>query len=151
MNDIKYDSKLSRKKPSKRYKKLLEEYIKMHSSAKGMFNGKSLTKFIYIIDNFLQSNNCKTLLDYGAGKGTLYTEEYAELLPELGKPLKEYWNLEIADRYEPAIPEFPSHDHSLRYMFKDISTNDSIIRSIRQLIKLRYRRFIPIVTGKRTN
>ena len=106
MNDIKYDSKLTRKKPSKRYKKLLEEYIKMHSSAKGMFNGKSLTKFIYIIDNFLQSNNCKTLLDYGAGKGTLYTEEYAELLPELGKPLKEYWNLEIADRYEPAIPEF---------------------------------------------
>ena len=100
------DTKLSRKKPSKRYKELLKEYVKMHSSAEGMFDGKSLIKFIYIIDNFLKSNKCKTLLDYGAGKGTLYTENYTKFIPKLGKPLREYWDLDIADRYEPALPEF---------------------------------------------
>jgi len=100
------DTKLSRKKPSKRYKELLKEYVKMHSSAEGMFDGKSLIKFIYIIDNFLKSNKCKTLLDYGAGKGTLYTENYTKFIPKLGKPLREYWDLDVADRYEPALPEF---------------------------------------------
>jgi|TARA_R110000772_G_scaffold123682_1_gene230090 hypothetical protein len=106
MKQVECDPKLSRKNPSERYKNLLEEYIKMHSSAKGMFDGKSLSKFVYIIDNFLKSNNCKTLLDYGAGKGTLYTKDYTNLVPQLKKPLGEYWNLDTIDRYEPALPEF---------------------------------------------
>jgi hypothetical protein len=106
MKSLDYDPKLSRKKPSKKYKELLNEYVEMHSSGKGMFDGKSLVKFIDIIHGFLQSNDCKTLLDYGAGKGTLYTKDYAKLVPELGKPLLKYWDLNIVDRYEPALPEF---------------------------------------------
>ena len=106
MSSIPFDPKLNRKKPSKKYTKLLEEYVKMHESGKGMFNGKSLTKFIYIIDNFLKSNKCSTLLDYGSGKGTLYGKDFKELFNLIDKPLKEYWNLDVVDLYEPALPEY---------------------------------------------
>ena len=71
MFEIEYDPKLDRDNPSPKYKELLDEYIQMHQLGEGMFDGKSLTKFIYIIEGFLNTNECKTLLDYGAGKGTL--------------------------------------------------------------------------------
>ena len=45
MLDIQYDPELGRDRPSAKYTELLEQYITMHSSAKGMFDGKSLTKF----------------------------------------------------------------------------------------------------------
>jgi len=98
MLDIQYDLELNRDRPSAKYTELLDEYIVMHASGKGMFDGKSLTKFIYIIDGFLKSNNCKSLLDYGAGKGTLYTEDYKKLTNMIDKPLTEYWELEKIDR-----------------------------------------------------
>lgn len=106
MLDIQYDLELNRDRPSTKYTELLDEYIVMHASGKGMFDGKSLTKFIYIIDGFLKSNNCKSLLDYGAGKGTLYTEDYKKLTNMIDKPLTEYWELEKIDRYEPALAEY---------------------------------------------
>ena len=106
MLDIQYDPELDRDRPSAKYTELLDQYIAMHSSAKGMFDGKSLTKFIYIIDGFLKSNKCKSLLDYGAGKGTLYTEDYQRLTNMIDKPLTEYWELEKIDRYEPALAEY---------------------------------------------
>jgi hypothetical protein len=106
MLDIQYDPELNRDRPSAKYTELLDQYITMHSSAKGMFDGKSLTKFIYIIDGFLKSNKCKSLLDYGAGKGTLYTENYKKLTNVIDKPLTEYWELDKIDRYEPALAEY---------------------------------------------
>lgn len=106
MSSIPYDTKLSRAKPSKKYKELLEEYVAMHQAGKGMFDGKSLTKFIFIIDNFLKTNDCNTLLDYGAGKGTLYGENFKSMCNMIEEPLQQYWKLDLVDRYEPALPEF---------------------------------------------
>ena len=71
----------SRYSPSARYTELLEEYKGMHKSAKGMFNGRSLVKYVDIIKNYLEKNECKTLIDYGCGKGLLYTDDY-ELVTE---------------------------------------------------------------------
>ena len=69
--EIQVDSSLSRSNPSDRYKNLVEEYKTMHSSANRMFNGRSLVKFTDIIHSFIEKNKCKTLLDYGCGKGHL--------------------------------------------------------------------------------
>ena len=49
----------SRYSPSARYTELLEEYKGMHKSAKGMFNGRSLVKYVDIIKNYLEKNECK--------------------------------------------------------------------------------------------
>tara|TARA_R100000781_G_scaffold85327_1_gene52576 strand:- start:11 stop:712 length:702 start_codon:yes stop_codon:yes gene_type:complete len=103
MHNVKYDPELSRDNPSPKYKELLKEYVEMHQAGEGMFDGKSLTKFIYIIDGFLKTNECKTLLDYGAGKGTLYTENFKKLTDDIDEPLQEYWGLNIVDQYEPAL------------------------------------------------
>ena len=106
MFEIEYDPKLDRDNPSPKYKELLDEYIQMHQLGEGMFDGKSLTKFIYIIDGFLNTNECKTLLDYGAGKGTLYTEDFKKLTDEIDEPVQDYWKLTKMDRFEPALPEY---------------------------------------------
>ena len=101
----------SRYSPSPRYTDLLEEYKEMHKSSKGMFNGRSLVKYVDIIKNYLEKNECKTLIDYGCGKGLLYTDDY-ELVTEkkplyknLDKPLHEYWNLTRHRLYDPAHEE----------------------------------------------
>ena len=57
--EIQVDSSLSRNNPSERYKNLVEEYKTMHSSANGMFNGRSLVKFTDIIHSFIEKNKCK--------------------------------------------------------------------------------------------
>ena len=101
----------SRYSPSPKYTKLLEEYKEMHKSSKGMFNGRSLVKYVDIIKNYLEKNECKTLIDYGCGKGLLYTDDY-ELVTEkkpyysnINKPLNEYWNLTRHSLYDPAHEE----------------------------------------------
>ena len=101
----------SRYSPSTRYTELLEEYKDMHKSAKGMFNGRSLVKYVDIIKNYLEKNECRTLIDYGCGKGLLYTDDY-ELVTEkkplyknLDKPLPEYWNLTRHALFDPAHEE----------------------------------------------
>ena len=75
---IVFDPKLSRDNPSKRYRAYLKEYKAMHDSGYGIFNGRSLVKYVHYIKNFLVGNDCKTLLDYGCGKGHLYMQEHYE-------------------------------------------------------------------------
>jgi len=50
---------LSREGPSKRYTDLLSEYKDMHKQAEGMFNGRSLVKYIDIIKNYLDNVKSK--------------------------------------------------------------------------------------------
>ena len=102
---------LSRTEPSKRYSDLISEYKDMHKSAEGMFNGRSLVKYVDIIKDYLEKNECKTLIDYGCGKGLLYTDDY-ELVTEkkkfyksINKPLPEYWNLTKHALYDPGHEE----------------------------------------------
>lgn len=99
---------LSREGPSKRYTDLLSEYKDMHKQAEGMFNGRSLVKYIDIIKNYLDKHECKSLIDYGCGKGLLYTKDFGKVTrddPKLTVPLNEYWGLEKLALFDPGHEE----------------------------------------------
>ena len=99
---------LSRQGPSKRYTELLTEYQNMHKVSDGMFNGRSLVKFIDIIKNYLDKHECKSLVDYGCGKGLLYTKDFASVIrgdSKLTVPLKEYWELDKVTLFDPGYKE----------------------------------------------
>ena len=92
----------NRNTPSPRYTDLLEEYKVMHSHSDRMFNGRSLLKFVDIIKVYLEKNECQSVLDYGSGKGALYTEDFHTITNEINKPLPEYWDLDLCVMYDPA-------------------------------------------------
>ena len=99
---------LNRQGPSKRYTELLTEYQNMHKVSDGMFNGRSLVKFIDIIKNYLDKHECKSLIDYGCGKGLLYTEDFKKVTRSneaLQVPLTEYWGLDKLALFDPGHEE----------------------------------------------
>ena len=65
MSDIQSEVNLSRQNSSSEYVALLNMYKDMHKISEGMFNGRSLLKFVAIIKAYLENNNCKSILDYG--------------------------------------------------------------------------------------
>jgi len=95
--EIKIDNTLHRKNPSDKYEELLDEYRRLHCQAENMFNGRSLVKFVDVIKSFLENRDSKTLLDYGCGKGFLYTDKFNTVTKEIDKPLPELWELEKFD------------------------------------------------------
>ena len=100
--DISPREHLSRAEPSQRYLSLLEEYKAMHNISDRMFNGRSLLKFVDIIKVYLEKNECQSVLDYGSGKGALYTEDFHTITKEINKPLPEYWDIDLCAMYDPA-------------------------------------------------
>jgi|TARA_R100001594_G_scaffold139228_2_gene183465 hypothetical protein len=104
---VQFDPTLSRDNPSQRYLDLLEIYSTLHTAGEGMFNGRSLIKYIEVIGTYLKKLNCKTLLDYGSGKGHLYTEKYTTVQrrDEMDRPLPKLWELDRYQLYDPAYPE----------------------------------------------
>ena len=99
---------LNRQGPSKRYTELLTEYQNMHKVSDGMFNGRSLVKFIDIIKNYLDKHECKSLIDYGCGKGLLYTKDFGKVTrggSKLTVPLNEYWGLNRLSLFDPGHEE----------------------------------------------
>tara|TARA_R100001244_G_scaffold111660_1_gene82609 strand:+ start:1156 stop:1788 length:633 start_codon:yes stop_codon:yes gene_type:complete len=103
--------KLSRENPSERYEELVEKYKTIHDKGLGYFNGKSLLKYISHVQQKLLVHECKSLLDYGSGKGLLYTDQCSEVYPLLSggkpisRPLQELWNLTKHQCYDPAYEE----------------------------------------------
>tara|TARA_R110002020_G_scaffold409288_1_gene619074 strand:+ start:642 stop:1361 length:720 start_codon:yes stop_codon:yes gene_type:complete len=97
----------NRYNPSPQYKELVEEYKLMHKSSDGMFNGRSLVMFVDVIRTYLKKNGCKTLLDYGCGKGYLYTDNFRKVTKDvrIDKPLPEYWELDKYRLYDPGYEE----------------------------------------------
>lgn len=102
MSDIQSKPSLSRHNSSEDYTKLVGMYKDMHKVSDGMFNGRSLLKFVDIIKAYLEVNNCKSILDYGCGKGILYSDNYHLLTNEIDSPLHEHWNLDSYELYDPA-------------------------------------------------
>ena len=51
--EIEYTTEYNRHNASEKYQELLSEYKTMHESAEGMFNGKSLLKYVDIIGSYL--------------------------------------------------------------------------------------------------
>jgi hypothetical protein len=68
--------------------KLLEQYRLLHNE--GLFRGKSLSKHIESIGELVQTYECKTLLDYGSGKGVCHDEK------------TKYWGVKVT-LYDPAV------------------------------------------------
>jgi hypothetical protein len=62
----------------KSYLKLLKDYQTIHKkgaanrSPKDTYNGLSTINFADILKKIINKNNCKTLFDYGSGKGDRY-------------------------------------------------------------------------------
>ena len=106
--DISPGEHFNRDNPSKKYTSLLEEYKAMHNLSERMFNGRSLLKFVDIIQAYLEKNECDSVLDYGSGKGALYTEEFHTITKEINKPLPEYWGLDLCALYDPAYEQHAS-------------------------------------------
>jgi len=91
MSDINIDNTNSRHNPSDDYVNLVKMYEEKHDQGEGMFNGRSLLKFVDLIKLYLENNNCKSVLDYGCGKAVLYTDKFSEVTDEIDCPLPEYW------------------------------------------------------------
>ena len=88
---IKLNKKYTKKNPSKKYIELTNNYKQQHlediNPGVPHYEGISLEKHITSITDVLKHNNCKTLLDYGAGKGILYTDNYKKITKNISKPV----------------------------------------------------------------
>lgn len=105
----------TRDRPSKRFVELGKLYEQMHSqgeqhmglAAEKTFAGQSLYPHINRIRAELRDNGCKSLLDYGAGKGLAYRQTPL-MLPsgESEKNLQTYWGLDRIVCYDPGYEPF---------------------------------------------
>ena len=109
----------NRENPSEEYKELVGEYINLHENgnktipADKMFNGISLIYYIPdLMEVVLNKEKAKSILDYGCGKGKLYSStEYNTLnLDKKGRRLKDslpnLWQLDYYDLYDPGYKEY---------------------------------------------
>jgi len=103
------------KNPSPDYIKLTEIYKKIHvegsikrnnqkKSPEETYNGWATLSFANFIQTLIKKNNCKTMLDYGSGKGDFYFEE-RNFNNTIFPPLKDFWNINPT-LYDPGINEF---------------------------------------------
>ena len=97
---------LSRTNPSEEYTWCLSNYTELHQGGK-LFDGRSLKKFIRLLNGLIKTNRSETLLDYGSGQGMLYGPHFAVLTGLIDKPLADYWGVDV-DLYEPGLPEHES-------------------------------------------
>jgi len=84
--------------PSSEYIKLSEDYRSIHKTGtaneapKDTYNGRSTIHFAEVLKKIIDKNNCKTLLDYGSGKGDRYNNKSFTNEKEY-PPLKDFWNI----------------------------------------------------------
>ena len=90
--------------PSQDYKDLISSYKELHKN-EGAFKGISLRPLVPTLHKIIKSNDCKTLLDYGCGKGYAYNDKYKEL--GLADKVQNLWNIDSFSLYDPA---YPSHN-----------------------------------------
>lgn len=108
----------NRENPSEEYKELVGEYINLHENgnetipADKMFNGISLIYYIpQLMELILNKEKAKSILDYGCGKGKLYSStEYNTLnLDKKGRRLNDslpnLWQLDYYALYDPGYKE----------------------------------------------
>ena len=94
--------------PSKKYLELIEQYKKIHKEGtnnqqpENTYNGLTTMVFADFIKKIIKKNNCKTLLDYGSGKGDRYFNE-SEFNDTKYPPLKSFWNIEPT-LFDPGVP-----------------------------------------------
>lgn len=113
--------KYTRANPSPNYLKYVDFYKTMHRdgferiidgqihqvTSKDAYAGIQLPKHAGAIKQLLEKHNCKTVLDYGAGKGQGYKID--NLQDQNGNNLgsiQNFWQVDSISCYDPAVPEF---------------------------------------------
>ena len=96
-------------KPSEEYKELLDAYKVMHKDERA-FMGISLIPLTYVIKQIFDDNKIKSFLDYGCGKGLLYTKDFKKTdkgskYPDLKQPIQDTLGIKEFALYDPAYPE----------------------------------------------
>lgn len=92
--------------PSRAYAKALEESKRNHAESK-TFSGKLLRPHAPFIKEIIDRLGCKSVLDYGCGKGAQYTwvshGEGASI--PAGMTIEQFWGVPVT-KYDPAWPPF---------------------------------------------
>lgn len=100
---ININNKYTRTNPSPRSLKLIEQYKELHNENK--FKGISLNKHIQAIGDLIKQHKVKSLLDYGSGKGYLYSKNFKIVNPNLKEPLQKLWKIDKLKCYDPGYTE----------------------------------------------
>jgi hypothetical protein len=99
--------RLSREMPSQRYSDLVAQYREMHRGSDRTFAGFSLLKHLPTIKRMVAATGARSLLDYGSGKGVLYSTQGIELKTgETIDSVAAYLGVAEIVCYDPGVPEF---------------------------------------------
>lgn len=86
--------------PSPAYFEALKATQKLHANTK-KFNGRFLWRYLDVLEPALRELGCKTLLDYGSGKG----KQWATPLDESGQLLADRLGVEVT-MYDPGLSQY---------------------------------------------
>jgi hypothetical protein len=86
-------------KPSKAYESALADSKKIHAGKS--FTGKFLRPHAIFVKEIIDRLGCKTVLDYGCGKG----QQYEYIIPSTGQTIEQFWNVAVT-KYDPAYAPF---------------------------------------------
>lgn len=94
--------------PSSYYYEALEQSRRHHASEK-TFAGKLMRPHAGYIKEIIQRLGCRSVLDYGCGKGEqyLWRNEFAGATIPVGMTIEEFWDVPVR-KYDPAYPPFAS-------------------------------------------
>lgn len=104
----------SRTQPSPRYRALLDQYVQLHESgepflslpAEQTFAGLSLMPHAMRVAELVAEHGARTILDYGAGKGSQYRTAVRTADGQHYGSLLELWNVQSVTCYDPAYAPF---------------------------------------------
>ena len=89
--------------PSTEYLEYIKAYKDLHKQ-QTKFLGNSLNAYIIDIAKLILDYKCKTLLDYGCGKGLPYSDKHEKV--GIKYPLQKIWKLDSHTLYDPAYPKY---------------------------------------------
>ena len=85
--------------PSPAYHAALEASKQVHKGKQ--FTGKFLRPHAPFIKEIIDRLGCKTVLDYGCGKG----QQYEWIIPSTGQTIEQFWGVSVT-KYDPAYKKF---------------------------------------------
>lgn len=104
----------TRRKPSARYRRLLELYREMHVRGEVLrllppeqtFPGASLLPQAHHVRRLVAQSGARSILDYGSGKGAQYRPMRLKAGESSWSSVQEYWGVESIDCYDPGYEPF---------------------------------------------
>lgn len=84
---------------SPEYYAALEASKRVHKGK--AFTGKFLRPHAAFIGEIIKRHNCRTVLDFGCGKG----QQYEWVIPSTGQTIEQLWGVTVT-KYDPAYPPF---------------------------------------------